>query len=133
MHNCHNVCTLHTLGSRATELSWEHPDTHASWLVGGALVSVHYDEPIESIFLSNDGADVILVEPYRTHGPDNLVVLEPNGQLRHRVTCPIGKIGFDGAYPTSEGVKAIVATGTLDFWTILNPATGDLTPIRESR
>lgn len=117
-------------------LEWKLGSNRVSWLCGGKSVARINRLPFQSVCILKECDGLAIVESIEETGPRNALLVNCDGSERARLdlSFPVGSMqGFDCIYYIQGKLAAIIIT-TLGDWTAeVNPLTGKLSRIRESR
>src|SRR4051812_18471194 len=94
------------------ELSWDEEAKKLTWVVSGQHVEVAYAVVPERMHVLRVKSGVAVLEPLQQCGPDNIVILNADGSIRARVSCPFPvseSNGFYDLYYVGDRLTAFVA------------------------
>jgi len=121
---------------RVSDLEWEPGSNRVSWCCGKNAVVRICDLPLQSVCVLQEGDAVAIVENYLESGPTNAVIIDCDGSVRVRLSLPLPADrvhGYDSMYYIAGRLAAILASTSGDWAAVVNPITGELSELRESR
>lgn len=95
-----------------------------------------YPSPPQSVCLLKGNNGIAIVEYYRDSGPKNAAILNCDGAERLRLSLPMSEnlvYGYDSIYYVGGSLVAILAATSGDFAVVVDPETGMLSGIKETR
>jgi hypothetical protein len=119
-----------------SEFDWKRGSNQISWRYLGEKILKVYSSPPDAVCLLKDGEGVAVVESYRATGPRNGTILDCDGRERFRLALPMRSEfvhGYYDMYYISGELTAILATIHGDFKFVVDPSTGALGDVTESR
>jgi hypothetical protein len=118
------------------ELRWSENSNEVSWKYAAERITKYYQTPVQSVQTLSGGDGIVIVEPYRERGPRNAVVFNADGTERFRLAPPFPEgslYGYYYVYYEGRKLKAVIATTSGDFAVTIDPETGLLSDIQETR
>ena len=119
------------------DLKWRKDSCEVSWKDDHSTEIVRrYREPVQSVTILNDGSGIVIVGSYHEQGPQNAMIVNKDGTDRCRLTLPFHYELVYGYYDTYyEGLelKAIISTTSGDSMVTVDPLTGALSDLHETR
>ena len=119
-----------------TDLQWEPGSNRVTWVCDGAPVLWARESPLQSVCLLDDGDGLAIAESIKETGPRNAVIVNCDGSERIRLAVPFPSgetYGYDSIYYVGHDLTGIVVTTLGEWAVIIDPATGQLSGLRESR
>jgi len=122
-----------------SNLKWAKDSNEVSWKDDNSAEIVRrYREPVQSVTILNDRSGVIIVGSFKELGPQNAVIINNDGSERLRLprlsSFPYGSVyGYYYAYYEGLELKAIISTTSGDSMVTVDPQTGALSDVHETR
>jgi len=119
-----------------TDLQWEPDSNRVTWFCDGAPVIWARESPLRSVCLLDDGNGLAIAESIEEAGPRNAVIVNCDGSERIRLGVPFPAnemYGYDSIYYVGQDLTGIVVTTLGEWAVVIDPKTGQLSGLRESR